>query len=291
MTKKKPRRILLTGSTGQVGWELQRSLLPLGEIISPKTQQLDLLKPESIRKNIRELKPDLIVNPAAYTAVDLAETKSDIAIMINANAPKILAEEAEKLRAPLIHYSTDYVFDGKKKGAYTEEDSPNPLNVYGLSKLKGEQEIQCITDQYLILRISWIYSRRGKNFLTTMLRLFNENNEVNVVHDQFGAPTWSRVIAETTANIIKDLNGEEEDRWGLYHLTASGKCSWFDFAHAILKLIVLQDPVKIKPICSNQYDRQVDRPINSHLSNDLLISTFGIRQSDWLEALSLCLAE
>jgi dTDP-4-dehydrorhamnose reductase len=289
MNIKKQRKILLTGCTGQVGWELHRSLLPHGEIIAPKRQQLELTKPEFIRKKIREWKPDLIVNSAAYNAVSLAESESNLAITINANVPKILAEEAERLGIPLIHYSTDYVFDGKKKGPYTEEDKTNPLNMYGLSKLKGEKGIQSITDKYLILRTSWVYSNRGKNFLNTMTKLFKENNEVCVVSDQFGAPTWSRMIAETTATIIGKLNFDEDCRWGLYHLTAGGKCSWFNFAQTIKKLVQPDCRVKIIPITSSQYDLNIKRPLNSHLSNKILISTFGIRQAEWMEGLTLCL--
>jgi dTDP-4-dehydrorhamnose reductase len=189
-------RILLTGKNGQVGWELQRTLATLGEVVTLDRQDLDLADPDSIRRVVREHKPNLIVNAAAYTAVDKAEEESDLAMVINGTAPGILAEEAKRLSAAIIHYSTDYVFDGSKNTPYTEEDAPNPLNVYGRTKLAGERAIQAVGAPYLILRTSWVYGMRGKNFLLTILRLARERNEIKVVNDQIGAPTWSRIIAQ-----------------------------------------------------------------------------------------------
>lgn len=284
------RRILLTGSTGQVGWELQRTLMPLGEILAPTRDEFDLSQPELLRKKIRDWKPDIIVNPAAYTAVDTAETESELAFKINAEAPKVLAEESDRLNIPLVHYSTDYVFDGKKNKPYTEDDAVNPLNVYGESKFMGEQAIRSVTERHLILRTSWVYSMRGKNFLTTMLRLFREANGVNVVDDQIGAPTWSRFIAEATSNVLGRFSVMEDEYWGTFHLSAGGDASWFDFARRIKKLANQDYQVEINPISSEKYNQSADRPKDSRLSNARLKSIFGMEQMDWKVALSLCMA-
>ncbi len=288
---KSNRRILLTGTTGQVGWELCRTLAPLGTILAPDRNLLDLSRPEKIRAQVREWRPDLIVNPAAYTAVDQAESEHEIAFQINSDAPRVLAEEASKLSIPLVHYSTDYVFDGEKKTPYSEDDEPNPLNVYGESKLLGERHVQENTEQYLILRASWVYGLRGKNFLTTMLRLFQEREEIQVVDDQTGAPTWSRMVAEASAIILSQLinRGNDESRWGLYHLSASGQTSWFGFAEKILEEAQLGHLggdlnghlPKLVPIAASEYPLPAERPKFSLLFTEKIIRQFGVRLPGW----------
>jgi dTDP-4-dehydrorhamnose reductase len=198
-------KILITGKNGQVGWELQRVLAPLGEVIAIDRKEMDLANPDAIRARIREIKPDIIVNAAAYTAVDKAESEPDLALAVNGIAPGILAEEAKRLGALLVHYSTDYVFDGTKSSPYAEEDSPNPLNVYGKTKLAGERAIAASGADYLILRTSWVYSARGKNFMLTILRLARERDELRIVDDQVGAPTSSIAIAQATARILAQV--------------------------------------------------------------------------------------
>jgi len=286
----RPRRILLTGFTGQVGWELARTLSPLGEVLTPSRGEFNLARPESLREKIRDWSPDLIVNPAAYTAVDQAETEYDLVFKINADAPGVLAEESERLNIPLIHYSTDYIFDGKKDGAYSEDDEPNPLNVYGESKLKGELAVRSVAKKNIILRTSWVYGVRGKNFLNTMLKLFQEQEELTVVVDQIGAPTWSRMIAETTAIIVGQLKVEQDDIWGLYHLTASGETSWHGFAEAIYELYRTDNQVKIGKVYSDQYTTESIRPMNSRLNSKKILAAFGVSLPDWDRSLRQCLS-
>jgi len=277
-----PTRILLTGSTGQVGWELHRSLIPLGEIIAPNRKQFDLANPESLRSKIQEWKPDIIINPAAYTAVDQAEDEAELAFTINAVAPKVLAEEASRLKIPLIHYSTDYVFDGKKETPYAEQDAPNPLNVYGESKLAGENAIQKTTEQHLILRTSWVYSHRRNNFLTTMLKLFQEKEEIKVVDDQVGAPTSARILAETTASLFNNKNNQNNIMLkGTYHLTAAGNITWYDFAKEIQIALDLNEKINIIPISSKEYTTKAIRPSMSLLNNDKITTETSIIQPDW----------
>jgi dTDP-4-dehydrorhamnose reductase len=278
-------KILLTGGTGQVGYELQITLKPLGEIWAPGRDEFDLANPESLRAKIQAYQPDLIVNPAAYTAVDQAESESDLARTINAEAPRVMAEEAHKLNIPLVHYSTDYVFDGTKTEPYTEDDVPNPLNVYGKTKLEGERAIQKAHDQYLILRTSWVYSpTRGKNFYRTMLRLFQEKDEIRVVDDQIGAPTSAQFLSEKTAGILSQLKSKEqgEDRWGLYHLTENETMSWYGFAQKILeqaKKSASELKVKsIQSISSSEFETVAKRPINSQLSYSRIFDTFELKE-------------
>ncbi|AQR71505.1 dTDP-4-dehydrorhamnose reductase [Janthinobacterium sp. LM6] len=286
-------RILITGKTGQVGYELERSLQGLGEIIAVDRSQMDLADLDQVRDVIRRVKPTLIVNPAAYTAVDKAESEPELALRINGEAPGVMAEEAKKLGAAMIHYSTDYVFDGSKDGAYVETDPTCPVNVYGSSKLAGEKAIQATGIPHLILRTSWVYSTHGKNFLLTMLRLAQERDELSIVSDQFGAPTWSRTIADTTAHIVAqslataDRQGWWEERSGLYHLTAQGKTSWFGFTEAIMAHTSVQKKPRVKPILARDYPVPAKRPNNSVLSSQRLINTFcGLPQ--WQDALKLC---
>lgn len=283
------RTILLTGKDGQVGWELQRTLAPLGKVIAFDRWGLDLANADAIRAAIRAVHPDIIVNAAAYTAVDQAETESAVAMSVNGEAPGIMAEEAMRSGAWLVHYSTDYVFDGTKGPAYDESDDPNPLNVYGHSKLAGERAIQAVGGRYSIFRTSWVYGLRGRNFLRTILRLAQEKEELHIVVDQIGAPTWSRMIAEATSAIL----ARETQTQGLFHLTNSGATSWHGFSQAILELTREQrprDPI-LSAIPGSEYPLPATRPANSRLSCKLLAQQTTIQLPDWREALALCLAQ
>lgn len=287
-------KILITGKNGQVGWELQRTLAPLGEVVAVDRQALDLANPDAIRTLIRAVKPDLIVNPAAYTAVDKAESEPEAAMAVNGMAPGIMAEEAKKLGAAMIHYSTDYVFDGSKAAPYTETDSPCPINVYGRTKLAGEQAIQAAGIPHLILRTSWVYGTRGKNFLLTILRLAGEREELKIVDDQIGAPTACRMIAEATAQILAQTRGNLGDVSGLYHLTAAGQTSWHGFTAAILetrsRLMGAASP-RLSPIPTSAYPLPAPRPHYSVMSNERLQHTFGVAIPAWQNGLSLCMDE
>lgn len=294
-------KILLTGRSGQVGYELERSLQGLGQVVALDRARMDLANPDQVREVIRAVQPALIINPAAYTAVDLAESEADLAMRINAEAPAIMAEEAKKLGAAFIHYSTDYVFDGAKNGSYVEGDVPNPQNVYGRSKLAGERAVQVSGVPHLILRTSWVYGMRGKNFLRTVQRLAQERDELRIVADQFGAPTWCRTIAETTAHIVMKLQSDVRsgdrhsigmDAWrdfsGLYHLTAQGQTSWHGFTQAIVDHASVEKKPSVTPITTADYPLPAKRPQNSVLSSDKLMAAF-CSLPDWDDALRLCL--
>ncbi|HDR9802536.1 dTDP-4-dehydrorhamnose reductase [Burkholderia cenocepacia] len=288
--------ILVTGVNGQVGFELLRSLQGLGRVVACDRSVLDLSDLDRVRSVVRELKPSIIVNPAAYTAVDKAETDVDAARRLNAEVPRAFAEEAARLGAALVHYSTDYVFDGTKEGAYVETDATNPQNVYGLTKLEGEQAIAATGCAHLILRTSWVYGRRGKNFLLTMLKLGSERPELRVVADQVGAPTWSKTIATATAHIVAQaLAADDADWWaqrsGVYHFTSAGATSWHGFAEAIFAQAMGEHAPKVLPIPASDYPVPAKRPSNSRLSHDKLTEAFGLRLPDWADALKLCLSE
>lgn len=288
--------ILVTGVNGQVGFELLRSLQGLGRVVACDRSMLDLSDLDRVRSVVRELKPSIIVNPAAYTAVDKAETDVDAARRLNAEVPRAFAEEAARLGAALVHYSTDYVFDGTKEGAYVETDATNPQNVYGLTKLEGEQAIAATGCAHLILRTSWVYGRRGKNFLLTMLKLGSERPELRVVADQVGAPTWSKTIATATAHIVAQaLAADDADWWtqrsGVYHFTSAGATSWHGFAEAIFAQAMGEHAPKVLPIPASDYPVPAKRPSNSRLSHDKLTEAFGLRLPDWADALTLCLSE
>ena len=267
-------KILLFGKNGQVGWELNRSLQPLGEVIALGREEADFSKPESLRNIVRDIAPDVIVNAVAYTAVDKAEEEEILATVINAQAPGVLAEEALKINALLIHYSTDYVFDGTKDGAYTETDMPNPINVYGRSKLAGEQVVQSSGCDYLIFRTSWVYASRANNFMLTMMKLAQEREQLNIVADQIGAPTTARLIADTTILCLQQALKEKTAgvfSSDLYHLTASGQTSWFGFTEEIVKLARNSLNIKLKlkelkPIPTSSYPTPAKRPKNSQLA-------------------------
>jgi dTDP-4-dehydrorhamnose reductase len=297
-------KILLTGKNGQVGHDLQRFLPRLGEVVALDRQQLDLSRFDEIRRVIREIRPALIVNAAASTAVDLAEKEHSLAQAINAEAPAIMAEEARRIDAALVHYSTDYVFDGSLNSPYEETDPTNPINVYVKTKLAGEQAIRDSCVHHLIFRTAWLYSTRGKNFLLTILRLATEREELRIVNDQIGAPTWSREIASATAEVLRnffDRTGNVS-AWaelsGTYHMTAGGETSWFEFAKAILEEAKKQatspppwfaEATRGKPLLSRvvtpittaEYPTPARRPAYSVLSNIHTVRTFGIELADW----------
>lgn len=266
-------RILLTGATGQVGWELRKSLAPLGEVKFFDRYGLDLADASQLVATVRALQPETIVNAAAYTAVDQAETERDVAFAINAAAPGVLADEAKRLGALLVHYSTDYVFDGAKTLPYVEDDAPHPLSAYGESKLAGEQAILGTGCRHLILRTSWVYGPRGKNFYLTMLRLAQERPQLKVVDDQVGAPTSSLAIARATAQLLR------KGAAGLFHMTAAGETSWCGFARAILARAGSATPVV--PIRSEDYPAPAQRPRNSRLDCTRLRLDCGVALAPW----------
>ncbi len=295
------RRLLIFGIDGQVGWELQRSLACLGEVIGCRRADVDLTDEAAIRRLIRKTDPSLIVNAAAYTAVDRAEQEPELAYAVNGKAPGVIAEESAALRALFIHYSTDYVFNGESKIPYTEEAATAPLNVYGASKLAGEKAIAATQSDAIILRTSWVYGIRGHNFLKTMLRLGRERPELRIVNDQIGAPTWSRMIAEATANIfVRWLQASTEERLvlkGLYHLTAGGETTWYGFAKQILLSDLLKQkqlvetPPRLEPILTKDYPLPAKRPHYSVLSNAKFMKIFGWQMPAWENSLKLCLEE
>lgn len=298
-TTPNPPTILVTGKNGQVGWELQRSLMPLGRVVAVDRQGMDLSNNDSIVNCIREIKPDIIVNAAAYTAVDKAEEEPELAMQINGTAPGIIAQEAKALGALLVHYSTDYVFDGTKQTPYLETDTPNPINEYGRTKLAGEQAIQSIDGDHLIFRTSWVYGTRGKNFLLTMLKLMQEREELRVIDDQRGTPTWSRLIAESSSiSIGKSMVERDRNsfRSGLFHLTSSGETTWYGFSREILQVArglgsFDLETQNISPILSVEYPTPATRPLNSRLSLGHLSERFGLVFPPWNESLDLCLMD
>jgi dTDP-4-dehydrorhamnose reductase len=296
-------KILLTGKNGQIGHELSRLLPQLGDVVAVDFDELDLLKPEEIRRVIRSVHPSLIVNAAAYTAVDQAEIDRATALAVNAGAPTVMAEEAKKIGAALVHFSSDYVFDGSKSVPYEEGDPPNPLSYYGKTKLAGDLAIQDSGVPHLIIRTAWVYGTRGKNFLLTILRLATQREEIRIVKDQTGAPTWSREIAAATMRILNQLSGGESaiaslsSLGGIYHLTAAGATNWSEFAQAILDLAGQASasaswfaaategrPIiarRIIPITTDEYPTAARRPAYSVLSNSRCRRTFGFVLPDW----------
>lgn len=289
--------ILLSGKNGQVGWELQTALSRLGPVIALDRGGMDLANPDSIRRAIRDAEPQIIVNAAAYTAVDKAETEPDLAMQVNGIAPGVMAQEAKRLRAVLVHYSTDYIFDGTKKQPYVEDDPPNPLSQYGRSKLAGEQAIASSGATHLIFRTSWVYAARAHNFLRTILRLARERNELRIVNDQVGAPTWARFIAEATAQVLRQVGDGHKpiaDHAGIYNLTGTGAVSWYGFASAVFAEAKAQlgvTPPKLIPITTAEYPLPARRPANSRLDNSRLVATFGLTPPPWDKMLKLCMKE
>jgi len=285
-------KILLCGEQGQLARELQERFTGPGELIVMGRARLDLTQPDQIRQQVRQVAPDLIINAAAYTAVDQAQSEPELAFAINATGPGVLAEAAALLDVPLIHYSTDYVFDGNKHAPYVESDATNPLGVYGESKLAGEQAVAAAHAQHLILRTSWVYSTHGRNFLLTMQRLLQEKPELRVVADQIGAPTWAGSIARSTLELIERWQDRQAGAWGTYHLTAQGETSWFGFAQAIGNALLEQGKpcATLLPIPSSDYPTPAARPLNSRLDCSRLQREWGVSQPDWQTALHECLA-
>lgn len=282
---------LLLGKDGQVGWQLQRSLAPYGPLIACGRAECDLGDPEAIRRLVRAAKPRLIVNASAYTAVDQAENDRDLAFRINAEAPGVLAEEACRVGALLVHYSTDYVFDGRKPAPYVEDDAVTPLSVYGESKLAGEQAIRAVAGKSLIFRTSWVFGARGNNFVKTILRLASERDSLNVVDDQLGAPTPAALIATVTGVAVAMLRCGELQKSGenrLYHLAAANPVSWCEFAREIVRQARATPgfdlhliPEAISPIPSSAYPLPARRPANSRLDCSRLAADFGLEMPDW----------
>lgn len=285
------KKILILGKNGQIGWELQRCLSTLGHIVAVDRTEADLAEPANLVKLIRHVKPSIIVNAAAYTAVDQAEKEKELSHQINGESPGILAEEAKKLGSILVHYSTDYVFNGQAKTAYTEEDPTDPINAYGASKLAGEQAVRAIGGKYLIFRTSWIYASRGKNFLLTMLKLAKERSHLKIVQDQLGAPTWARLVAQATAQALF----HPDDKWGTYHLTATGQTTWFQFAQQIFSTYARQNHnfsiPTVTGISTREYPTPARRPAFSVLDNRKFQRTFNLTLPSWGSMLELCIDE
>lgn len=282
--------LLVTGANGQVGFELRRSLAPLGRVVALDRAGCDLSDPDAIRRIVRDIRPDVIVNPAAYTAVDRAETESELAHAINGAAPGVLAEEALALGSLLVHYSTDYVFDGSKDGIYTEGDAVNPQSVYGKSKLAGEQAIAATGAHAIVLRTCWVAGAHGGNFAKTMLRLGRERDAMRVIADQFGAPTTAALIADVTAQIVARhwLHGDRTAALaGIYHLAAAGETTWHGYATEVLRYAAAKgvalkvDPSAIEAIPATAYPLPAPRPANSRLDTGKLQDAFDIHLPDW----------
>ena len=293
-------KILLLGKNGQLGWELQRSLAPLGELVALDRHSADLCGDlgnlQGLADTVRQVRPDVIVNAAAHTAVDKAESEPGLARLLNATAPGVLAQEAHKLGAWLVHYSTDYVFDGSGSTPWRETDEPSPLSVYGRTKLEGEQLIQAACARHLIFRTSWVYAARGGNFAKTMLRLAQERETLSVIDDQFGAPTGAELLADVSAHAIRQALQRPQDA-GLYHLAASGETTWNAYAkHVIAQSIRAQYAIKIiatevKTVTSSAFPTAATRPLNSRLDSHRLQQTFGVTLPPWQQGVDRMLAE
>ena len=291
-------KILLFGKTGQVGWEAHRAMSPLGEVCAYGPDELDLTKVDVLAKLIREIKPKVIVNASAYTAVDKAESEPELARTVNSAAPGVMAEEARKLGIPFIHISTDYVFDGRKGAPYAEGDGANPLNVYGQTKLEGEQAIVQVGGAHVILRTSWVYSLRGDSFVTKILAWLRKQETLKVVSDQIGSPTWARMLAETISGMLAqglpNLQNYFLERRGIYHLGGAGSVSRFDFAKAILRLDPRSEEQvtkRLEPAPTTDFPTPACRPLITSLDCSLFEQVFGLRLPGWEESLILALAE
>ena len=288
--------ILLLGKSGQVGWELQRSLSVLGRVTALGHDEADFTQPQAVAQTVRALRPDVIVNAAAHTAVDKAEGEPARARLLNATTPGVLAEEAARLGAWLVHYSTDYVFDGSGDRPWTEDDATGPLSVYGATKLEGEQLIQQAGCQHLILRTSWVYAARGGNFAKTMLRLAQERERLTVIDDQWGAPTGAELIADVTAHAIAQTR-QQPGKAGIYHLAPAGETTWHAYAkYVIAQASQAQPAIKIKateiaPIPTSTYPTSARRPHNSRLNTHKLQTAFGLHLPPWQDGVRRMLAE
>lgn len=300
-------KIVIVGRNGQLAWEANQRFQALGQIICLGRPEFDLLDLNAVREEIRRIKPTVIVNAAAYTAVDQAESEPEAAMKVNSEAPAAMAEEAKRLGALFITYSTDYVFDGKSAAPYRESDPTAPLNVYGASKLSGEKAVEAVGGNHLIFRTSWVYGTRGKNFLKTILKLAEERSELRIVDDQVGAPTWSRDLADATRKVIEQLLAKCESKKipigealgnhsGIYHMTAAGEVSWYGFATAIIEEMKRRglsqgSLAKLVPIPSSEYPTPATRPHNSRLCNDKLKNAFGVTLPPWRESLEAVMKE
>jgi dTDP-4-dehydrorhamnose reductase len=298
MVNIKRPNILLFGKNGQLGWELNRTLLTLGNLTALDFPEIDLTNPDCLKPIIEETQPNVIINATAYTAVDKAETETELAMAINAQAPGIMAEYSKKVNAALIHFSTDYVFDGSKGSLYVETDKPNPLSVYGQSKYLGEQAVEQIDDAYFIFRTSWVYSMRGNSFVTKVLKWSREKEELKIVDDQIGNPTWARSLAEITAQLLvksdDDIRGWMKEKKGIYHLAGDGYASRFEWAKAILE----NDPKKneqktkeIKPVKTSSFPTPATRPLFSALSCDLFFTIYNLQLPKWDKTLEIALKQ
>jgi len=287
-------KVLVFGRDGQVGRALQPALAPLGEVVALAQADCNLADEDALRALVRRVAPDVIVNPAAYTAVDRAESDAETAFAVNARAPGVLGEEAARLGALVIHYSTDYVFDGAKDGAYTESDRPDPQSVYGSSKLAGERALAEAHARHLILRTSWVVGAHGGNFAKTMLRLAAEREQLKVVADQFGAPTSAALLADITAHLVRQYARDASAAfpYGTYHVTASGDTNWCDYARFVLDAgLAAGKPLKagpgaVLPLTTDQYPTPARRPANSRLDNSLFQRTFGLRLPAWQDGVA-----
>ena len=291
-------KLLLFGKTGQLGWELQRTLAPLGELYALGPDELDLTNLTSLRNLIHSLQPQIIINASAYTAVDKAEEQSDLSMALNAEAPAVMAQAADELKASFIHYSTDYVFDGTKNSAYTEDDETNPLNMYGQSKLIGEQAISQVGGAYVTLRTSWVYSLRGNGFVSKVLFWARNQETLRIVTDQVGSPTWARMLAETTTVMIAQSSPDTykyfSERSGIYHLGGAGGVSRFDFTRAILDLDSRSEEHRIKrldPALTLDFPTLAKRPLFTVLNCSRFERVFGLNLPSWMMALQLAMAE
>lgn len=291
-------KLLVTGSNGQVGFELRRSLAPLGKVVALDRAACDLTQPDALRQLVREYRPDVIVNPAAYTAVDKAESDADTAFAVNGTAVGVLAEEARELGSLLVHYSTDYVFDGAKDGRYVETDATNPQSVYGKSKLAGEQAVAASGAAALVLRTCWVAGAHGGNFAKTMLKLGRERENLRVIADQFGAPTTAALIADVTAQIVaRSWLAADRSTFpsGTYHLAADGETTWHGYATELLRYAIARgvelkvNPGAIAPIPATEYPLPAPRPANSRLDTRRLRETFGIHLPDWRQGVHFLL--
>jgi dTDP-4-dehydrorhamnose reductase len=285
-------KILVTGKNGQVGFELQRALSTLGEVVAVDQSDCDLADPDAIRALMRRVAPDVIVNPAAYTAVDKAEADRDTAFAVNAGAPGVFGEEAARMKALVVHYSTDYVFDGNKAGSYAETDQPDPQSVYGSTKYAGERALADANPRHLILRTSWVVGAHGGNFAKTMLRLAAEREQLSVVADQFGAPTSAALLADITAQLVRQYLREGADGfpYGTYHVAAAGETSWYDYARFVIAEAIAAGktlkagPDAVKPLATSDYPTPARRPTNSRLDTTHFRTTFGLRLPHWQES-------
>ncbi|WP_295464151.1 dTDP-4-dehydrorhamnose reductase [uncultured Pseudomonas sp.] len=283
--------VFIAGQHGQLSQALQALLAEQAQVTVVGRAQVDFTRLDELRQRVLAARPDVIINAAAYTAVDAAESDAETATLINERVPRVFAEAAQQLGVPLVHYSTDYVFDGTQEGRYREDAPTCPLNVYGRTKLAGENAVRDVAERHLILRTSWVYSWQGNNFLRTMVRLLSERDELNIVADQVGAPTWTRTIADATQRLL--ARSEQDELWGTYHLTSTGETSWFGFAEQIGQRLREEGLLKarLNPIPSSAYPTPAYRPKNSRLSTDKLAGVLGQPLPDWQSAFAECWAE